>query len=98
MIVAGDILPKPPLLSFPSGALFSIECNDSIKFGSLQYVLQLLLAVGKFQSICYLSGVACVLHKLSSDFSGVHSIDADYGPSVVHSSRVPLAWDTGGMR
>jgi len=52
---------------------------------------------GCFQSNCYLSGVACVLRKLSSDFSGVHSIDADCGPSVVHSSRVPLAWDTGGM-
>jgi len=52
---------------------------------------------GCFQTNCYLSGVACVLRKLSSDFSGVHSIDADCGPSVVHSSRVPLAWDTGGM-
>jgi hypothetical protein len=26
----------------------------------------------------------------------VHSIDADYGPSVVTSRRVPLAWDPGG--
>jgi hypothetical protein len=34
--------------------------------------------------------------KIQHGFSGVHSIDADYGPSVVTSSRVALAWDPGG--
>jgi len=51
LIVAGDILPKPPWLSFPSGALFSVECNCSIKCGSLQYVLQLLPAVFRATAI-----------------------------------------------
>jgi hypothetical protein len=46
-------------------------------------------AIGKIQSNCYLSGVPCVLHKLSSDFSGVNSLDAATNESLIVEYSFP---------
>ena len=130
LVVADDILPKPPWLAFDPETLFKVDCSCSNTRASLQYALQLSLDGGFIQSQCYLSGATCkfmwllVLFQYISNccwpltahtvellmidftweedrilprpplkiwhgFTGVHSIVAAYGPSVVPSSRVP---------
>jgi hypothetical protein len=57
LVVADDILPKPPWLAFDPGTLFKVDCSCSNTRASLQYALQVSFDGGHIQS--YLSGVTC---------------------------------------